>query len=201
MVYLLSQKFWRKNVDRLVAPNRYIVVDGANQSVTGRVGDNENIAENYSNSIILGGFCPETELYTHLRRKKKGEDYSKKKIERYTKEFLKSRDFISAACIAMKAQAAYGDDEDCNVFVVLPGIVNKYLAKVMKKRMLRIIRYEGKQQFIYTQKDVEDIGKKIFDKTASRDTLREVLKGIRKAEKHYKLADKGKDEEDDDDLW
>ena len=201
MVYLLSQKFWRKNVDRLVAPNRYIVIDGSNYSVTGRVGDTESISENYTNSLVLGGFCPETELYTNLRRKKKGEDYSKKKVARYLEEFLKSRDFISAACLAMNSQAAYGDDSDCNVFIVLPGIVNKYLAKHIRKRMLKIIRYDGKQKFIFTQKDIEEAGKSIFSKTASKQTLREVLAGVGKAEKRYKLDDPKKDKDDDWDDW
>ncbi|MCM1214138.1 MAG: hypothetical protein NC548_06410 [Lachnospiraceae bacterium] len=199
MVYILSKKFFGKNVDRLVAPNRYLIIDGENYSVTSSIGDSEKTADNYSNAIILGGFCPENALFTLLRRKKKGEDFSEKKLKQYTKDFLKSRDFTSAACLAMKAQAAYGDDNDCNIFIVVPNLVNKYLSKVIKKRMLKIIRYEGDKQFLYTQKEAEEIGKKIFSKTASRKTLREVLKGIGAAEKRYKLDDASEDKDDDDD--
>jgi len=201
MVYLLSKKFFKKNVDRLVGPNRYLVIDGENEAVTSAVGDTDRISANYSNAIILGGFCPEAALFTQLKRKKKGEEYSDKKIKRYTEEYLKSRDFISAACLAMKAQAAYGDENDCNIFVVLPNIVAKYLSKVIKKRMLKIVKYEDGQQFIYTQKEVEDAGKKIFSKCASEKTLRKVLKGIGRAEEKYKLNDASKDNDDDDDDW
>ncbi len=199
MVFILSKKFFKKNVDRIVGPKQYLVIDGENQAVTSAVGDTDRISANYSNTIILGGFCPESALFTQLRRKKKGEDYDEKKIKRYTKEYLKSRDFISAACLAMKAQAAYGDDNDCNIFVVVPNIVAKYLSKAIKKRMLKIVNYEDGQQFIYTQKEVEEAGKKIFSKAASEKTLRKVLKGIGRAEEKYKLNDVSKDKDDDDD--
>ena len=176
MLYIVSQKFFKKNADRLVAPNQYFIIDGENHGVTDS--RKESISSKYNNTHPLGGWCPETELYRMLVKRKKGEDVSEKKFTKYVEEYLKSSDFIAAVCASAKAQATYGVDEDINIFVVLPGVVAKQLGKTIRKRIYKINKHN-------------------LSDTLRKKDLKAILNAIKSAEKKYKLDYRLDDDDDD----
>lgn len=190
MLYIVSQKFFKKNADRLVAPNQYFIIDGENHGVTDS--RKESISSKYNNTHPLGGWCPETELYRMLVKRKKGEDVSEKKFTKYVEEYLKSSDFIAAVCASAKAQATYGVDEDINIFVVLPGVVAKQLGKTIRKRIYKIIKVDC--EFVRLQ---DDINKHNLSDTLRKKDLKAILNAIKSAEKKYKLDYRLDDDDDD----
>lgn len=194
MMYIMSQKFFKKNVEKLVAPNQYFLIDGENFGTTGNRSD--AVASKYANSYSLGGFCPERELYNILKKIKKDEDFSKKKFERELKEFLHSKDFIGAACASMKAQASYGVDSDMNIFIVIPNVVYKIIGEIMCKSIVKMAKVED-FKFIFTEDDIEKKGKKILKNTLKKKELKEILKSVKRLEKKHDLDYSGRDDDDD----
>lgn len=182
MIFFVSQKYFKKHADELVAPRQYFIIDGENFGVTSS--QSESIANRYSNSHTLGGWCPERELFVLLKKKKNKEDYNKKKLERMTDEFLKSADFIGAVCASVKAQATYGVKEDINIFVVVPGVVYKMLGKKIKERVYKLIKAEGNPEFFFLQ---DELKKDDLKDGLKKKQLKAILEGVKKAEKKHKL--------------
>jgi len=188
MIYIMGQKYLRKNIDKLVRPNRYYIIDSENYGVTANDGE-QSITDEFSNSFPIGGLCPETELFRMLKKLKNKEEVNEKKMKRLLDEFFHSDDFIGGACIAAKAQGTYGVDDDINIFVVVPSVVYKTIGNDMAKRFEKIIKTDDEIKFIRTQSWIEDHGgpKKALKRNLKRDELKQILKGIKRAEKKYGL--------------
>ncbi len=186
MMFLMSQKYFKKKAEKLVAPNNYFIIDGTNYGVTGD--DIEGLHRRYNNCHVMGGWCPEGELYRLLRKKKSGEDFSEKKFDKYLKEFLHDEDFVGAVCATTKAQASYGVDQDMNIFIVIPNLVYKYLAKQIKKRVYKIVlRDKADIPFFMTQDDLEKTGKAALSTPLTKSQLKTILERVKKAEKRHKI--------------
>ena len=128
MIYVVNQKFFKKNIEKMAKYNPYFILDGENFAVTGRSNDTVAIATKFNRAHSVGGFCPEVKLYGMLRKLKRGEDINTDKFEKEVKNFIKDKSFIVAINVAFKALIAGGSSDPLNVFVVLPNIVYKYLS-------------------------------------------------------------------------
>lgn len=190
MLYIMSQKFFKKHTNKLVAPNDYFVIDGENSGVTNP--RHESIATKFNNTYPLGGWCPDDALYRELMKIKRGEDVSKGKLEKLTERYLKSKDFIAAACASIKAQAANGVTNDINIFVVLPNVVYKQLGTKIKKRLTKLVAVDF--EFIRMQ---DDINKKALTETLKKKQLKEILKVIAALEKKKKYLHDFNNDDDD----
>ena len=197
MIYLMSKKYLKKNIDKLVRPNKYFIIDGENYGSVGGEDGYESISEKFNNTYPIGAFCPESELYRILKRIKNKEEYNEKKFKRLLDDYFHDDELIGGICMTTKAQATYGADEDINVFVVLPNVVYKILGEDIKKKFEKVIKSED-IKFVRTQAWIEDHGgpKKALKGNLSKEELQKLLKGVKKAEKKYGL--KKKDYGDDD---
>ena len=194
MIYIVSQKYLEKHIQKLVAPNDYLIIDGENSGSNASSGYGEPISQKYNKCVIRGGFSPERETFIILRNKKKGKEYSKKKLKRQLKEFFKSIDFLEAAYFSMKAQSVYGIDKDINVFVSIPTILFKEVGQEMASIIQELSGVDFK--FVFTEKTIKESGKAILEDSLKKKQLKEINKAVRKAEKKHEFRCR---EDDDDD--
>lgn len=184
MIYVMNQKFFKKNIEKMAKYNPYFIIDGENYAVTGRANDTVAIATKYNRAHSVGGFCPEVRLYGMLRKLKKEEDVSPEKLEKETKKFLKDKTFIVAVNVAFKALIAGGVDNPLNVFIVLPNIVYKYLGSKIIKKLKKVADTEI--DFIFSQDVLKDDIKRL-KKLMEPNDLREIDKITKRIEKKYDL--------------
>ena len=196
MIYIVSQKYLEKHIQKLVAPRDYLIIDGENSGSNASSGYSEPISQKYNKCMIRGGFCPERETINILRAKKKGKEYSKKKLKRQIKEFFKDIDFLEAAFFSMKAQSVYGVDKDINVFVCLPTIIFKEIGQEMASSIQELSGVDF--QFVFTEKTIKESGKKVLEESLKKKQLKEINKVVRKAEKKYEFRCRDDDFDDDD---
>lgn len=191
MIYVMSQKFFKKHIEKMAEYNDYFILDGENYAVTGNSGETTAIATKYSRCHAVGGFCPESKLYGMLRKLKKGEDVNPDKLEVATKKFLKDKAFTVAINVALKALIAGGYDHPLNIFIVLPNVVYKYLGEKIIKRIKKVSSLEF--DFLYKQEALKENMKRLKTLLSS-EQLKEIDKVTKYIEKKYEL----KFAEDDD---
>ena len=154
MIYVMNQKFLKKNIEKLAKYNEYFIIDGENFAVTQKKADRVAIATKFSRAHSVGGFCPEMKLYKMLQRKKDEEPVDEEKYDREVKKFLKDKTFVVAVNVAFKALIAGGVDHPLNIFIVLPNIVYKYLGKKIIKKMIKMASVDF--EFIYDQEVLDN---------------------------------------------
>lgn len=187
MIYVMSQKFFKKHIEKMAKHNPYFILDGENWIVSGHPDGEGSITTKYSNTYSVGSFSPEVRLYGMLKDLKRGESVNESKLKNEVQIFFKDKAFISSANTAYKTLVATGHDESRNVFVVLPNIVYKYLGKAMVKRMRKLGEKGGLEfQCVFSQDKIED-DKKATKKLLSPDQLEAVDAASKWIEKHYKL--------------
>ena len=184
MIYVMNQKFFKKNIEKMAKQNPYFVIDGENFAVTGRSNDTVAIATKYNRCHSVGGFCPEVKLYGMLRKLKREEPVNQEKLENEIKKFLKDKSFMVAVNVAFKALIAGGTDNPLNIFIVLPNIVYKYLGKTIIKKMNKVA--DSEFEFIYSQDVLEDSVKKLRNLLGS-DELKKIDRLTKKIEEKYDL--------------
>ena len=91
MIYIVSQKYLEKHIQKLVAPRDYLIIDGENSGSNASSGYSEPISQKYNKCMIRGGFCPERETINILRTKKKGKNI----LRRNSRDRSKSSSKIS----------------------------------------------------------------------------------------------------------
>ena len=193
MIYVMNQKFFKKNIEKMAKYNPYFIIDGENFAVTGRSNDKIAIATKYNRTHSVGGFCPEAKLYGMLRKMKRGDDVNQDKLESETKKFVKDKSFIVAINVAFKALIAGGTDNPLNIFIVLPNVVYKYLGKKIIKKMNKIADVDF--DFIYNQDDLEENMKRLKN-LLDAGQLKEIDRLSKKIEKKFDLKFM-KDDDDD----
>ncbi len=193
MIYVMNQKFLKKNIEKMAKYNPYFIIDGENFAVTGKSSEKVAIATKYNRAHSVGGFCPEMSLYRLLKKMKKDENVSKEKFEKEVKKFIKDKCFIVAVNVAFKALVAGGTDNPLNVFVVLPNMVYKYLKKDIINKMKKLSE-EAEFEFIYDQSVLEDDMKRLKRLLTPKElkTIDNISKHI---EKKYELKFLGDDDE------
>ncbi len=179
----MSQKFLKKNIEKMAKRNDYFILDGENYGITTHSASKQAIASEFKNSMAVGGFCPESRLYSMIEKKKKKEEINEDKYEREIEYFLTDKAFISAACVAYRAVMAKGDTP-LNIFVVLPNIVYKMLGKKIIKKMIKL----GKLSFdaVFSQEDIKE-NKDRLKKSFGREQLDEIKAAAKRIEKKYEL--------------
>ena len=192
MIYVMNQKFFKKNIEKMAKYNPYFIIDGENFAVTGRSDTTIAIATKYSRCHSVGGFCPETKLYGMLRKLKREEDVSPEKLEKETKKFIKDKTFIVAVNVALKALIAGGVENPLNIFVVLPNIVYKYLGQRIVKKMKKLADTEF--EFIYSQDVLKDDIKRLKVLMEPKQ-LKEIDGITKKIEKKHDLKFRKDDDE------
>lgn len=192
MMFLMSQKFFKKHAEKLVAPRNYIIIDGENMGVSIH-SEEDQFSHKYRKSIVSGGWSPEGDLYKMIKRMKEGETVNEKKFKRELDDYLHSKDFVGSVCMAAVGLVANNGEEDINVFVVIPNIVYKYLSDAIIERAKEIINDGGetKVKFIFPQSIIKKKGKDVLNMQLGNKKLKAIAKGIERAEKKYKLR-KGK---------
>lgn len=195
MIYVMSQKFFKKKIEKMAKRNPYFGLDGENWGVTGHRDDEEAIATKYNNVYSVGSFSPEARLFNYLKDLKKGRDVPEGKLRNEVDLFLKDKAFISSVNTAFKTLVATGTSETRNVFVILPNIVYKYLGKAIVKRM-RKLGEKGGLRFtcVYTQDKIDE-NKKCLDRLLTEDELEAVDRASKWIERHYDLRYSGSSED------
>lgn len=192
MIYVMNQKFFKKNIEKMAKYNPYFIIDGENFAVTGRSDSTVAIATKYSRCHSVGGFCPETKLYGMLRKLKREEEVSPEKLEKETKKFIKDKAFIVAVNVAFKAMIAGGVENPLNIFVVLPNVVYKYLGQRIIKKMKKLA--DADFEFIYSQDVLKDDIKKLKVLLEPKK-LKEIDDISKKIEKKHDLKFRSDDDE------
>lgn len=184
MIYVMSQKFFTKNIEKMAKYNEYFVLDGENYYATGRTADSVAIATKYSKSHSVGGLCPESRLYNMLKKKKNGEDINEEKLKKETKKFFKDKSTIASFNVVFKTVVVGGANNPRNIFVVLPNIVYKFLGEKMIKKMKKLAKADF--NFIFTQEDLKD-DIKMLKETLTKDQMKYIDKISKKVEEKYQI--------------
>lgn len=184
MLYVMSQKFFKKNIEKMAKYNEFFNLDAENFAATGRSGDKSAIASDYSRTHSVGGFCPESRLYGMLKKKKRGEDINESKYEKEIQYYFEDKAFIASVCTAYKAVIAGGVNKPMNIFIIFPNIVYKYLGKKIVKKMQKISKLEFDS--VFTQEDIEN-DRKCLKKLFTPDQMKEIEKRVKKIEKKFDL--------------
>lgn len=192
MIYVMNQKFLKKNIEKMAKYNAYFILDGENYAVTGSSNKKVAIATKFNRSHGVGGFSPEVKLYRMLKKLKNGDEINQDKFESETKKFLKDKSFIAAVNVAFKALIAGGTENPLNIFLVLPNVVYKYLAKKIIKKMNKLADVEF--EFIFTQEALEDDMKRL-KKLMDPYQIKAVDKASKRIEKKYELKFIGDDDD------
>lgn len=187
MIYILSQKFFKRYVASIVSEKDYFLIDGENFGTTGKSAN--GIADNFGAIAPIGGFSPERSVYSQLKKKARGQEYSDKKIDKGLKEFFKSKDYAAASLAAVKAQCAL--EKDINVIIVLPNVFYKAIGKKLAKHLQKLVKIDPEDdfQFVWLEKDVPKKKKKILKKFSyylDEKQLKKIYKRIKKLEKKKK---------------
>ena len=194
MIYIMSQKFFEKKIQKMANHNPYFGLDGENWAVTGNKSDGSAISTKYSNMHTVGGFCPETRLYEMLRKKKRGDDINERKLSNEIDAWINDQSLISSVAIAFKCLLFSA--ESMNVFVILPNVVYKYLGRILQKRMIELADLDF--DCVFTQEDLKE-SMKPLNSLLSKGKLKKVEKSVKHMEKKYKLKHSGSSYDDDDD--
>ena len=193
MIYLMSQKFLIKNIEKMVKYNDYFILDGENYYATGKSSNDVAIATKYNNSHSVGGFCPEVRLLNMLKKKKNGEDYNKEKLDKEIKKFISDKSFVASINVAFKSLVVGGANNPRNIFIVLPNVVYKYLARKYVKKMIKLAKVDF--NFIFTQDDLKE-DMKLLKNTLSNKQLKQIDEASKKIEKKYEISFKSDDDDD-----
>ena len=184
MIYVMNQKFLKKNIEKMAKYNQYFIIDGENFAVTQKSADRTAIATKFSRAHSVGGFCPEMKLYKMLQKMKDEEPVVEEKYDREVKKFLKDKTFIVAVNVAFKALIAGGVDNPLNIFIVLPNIIYKYLGKRIIKRMVKLADVDF--EFIFDQSTIDEDPKRL-KKLLTPKELKEFDSITKKIEKKHDL--------------
>lgn len=184
MIYVMSQKFFTKNIEKMAKYNEYFVLDGENYYATGRTADSVAIATKYSKSHSVGGLCPESRLYNMLKKKKNGEDINEEKLKKEIKKFFKDKSTIASFNVVFKTVVVGGANNPRNIFVVLPNIVYKFLGEKMIKKMKKLAKADF--NFIFTQEDLKD-DIKMLKETLTKDQMKYIDKISKRVEEKYQI--------------
>lgn len=195
MVYVISRKYLDKHIQKLVAPNEYLLIDGENHGSNASDND-EPISNKYNKVIIRGGLCPERETINLFKKKKLGKDIPEKKLRRQLKELYKSKTFIEACYLVMKAQGVYGVDKDINVFVCLPTLIYKNIGAEIASLIQELSKVDF--EFVYTEKDLKATKREILERSLKKKQLKEINKSVKKAEHKFMIKCNLDDDDDDD---
>ena len=192
MIYVMSEKFFKKNVEKLVKNHDYFGLDGANYAVTAGTTAKEAVASKYNRFYTAVGFCPEIRLYRYLRKKKDGDAINELKYAKELKDYLKDKSFIASVRSAFIAEIAKYPNT-LNIFIVIPNLVWKYLGDEIAER----IRHYGKFDFdnVFTQDDIKEKGFKILQNELSENQMKEIQKRVKKLESKYDLKFIGDDDD------
>ena len=184
MIYVMNQKFLKKNIEKMAKHNPYFILDGENFAVTGKSNDTVAITTKFNRAHSVGGFCPEVKLYGMIRKLKRGEEVNEDKLDKEIKKFIKDKSFIVAINVALKALIAGGTSEPLNIFVVLPNVVYKYLGKRIIKKMIKVADVDF--EFIFSQDALEEDMKRLKQLLDPKE-LKEIDQVTKKIEKKFEL--------------
>lgn len=185
MIYIISDKFFRKKAKKLVSPKQYFIIDANNYMSTGTGDADKAISTKYKNSHTVGNLCPETYLMSLLRKLSAGQKVKQSKLDAHIDDYINDKIFIGGVCATLKAYIALGASEELNVFVVFPTLVYKYLRKPIIKRFRKLTKVE-KGQLFFTQETIEDDWS-ILKKETSSDMKKMVIKRTKKIDEKYQL--------------
>lgn len=194
MIYLMSRKFFEKNIQKMAKYNEYFVFDGENYGVTGGGLSTSALASKYSRTHSVGSFSPEQRLYTMLREKKRGIEVNDKKFRNEVEAWVEDKSFISGVAYAYKALNA--TEEPMNLFIVIPNIIYKYLGSTIYKEMVKLAGLDF--ECVFMQDTIKE-DKKCLKDLLGKKKLKAVKKAVKKIEKDHKLKRGGSVVEDDDD--
>ena len=193
MLYVMSQKFLTKNIEKMAKYNDYFIIDGENYYATGRNSNHTAIATKFSNAHSVGGLCPESRLYNMLKKKKNNEDFNEEKMKKEIKKFFSDKSFIASANTTFKAAVVGGADNPRNIFIVLPNVVYKYMGKKMIKKMIKLAKVDF--NFIFSQEDLKE-DMKILKNPLSGSEMKKLDEASKKVEKKHDILFNAKDDDE-----
>lgn len=183
MIYIMSQKFLGKNIEKMAKRANYFIVDGENYGATGRVSSSEQaIATRFSNAKGIGGFCPEARVCEVLRKLYRGDNVNQNRVRRFTDDFLEDERFITAVVTALFAFIIGNkSNKHTNLFIVLPDFLYKTIGGEIIKRVEII---SGIPKIISNQKALKtDLS--ILDRSTAIKDIDKLEARCKKLEKKY----------------
>ena len=190
MMFLISEKYLRKNDKKILKVKDYIIIDGSD---AGDIDDDSlksGVANQYNYVVINGGFTPHSRLIQAMKRDIKdgvvNEGKYSWKTENMLSDFFEDRTFVGSVLSAVKGFLMEGDGWDAqrNVFIVLPNKVYKLLSDKIMEQFYGLMGVDF--QFIYSQTELED-QKKLLTKDLKSKKMDELRKRVPKVAKKYKL--------------
>lgn len=172
MLYLMSEKQFKKNAKKLVEPKDYIICDATD--------DENGSLTKYSNVVSMHNMNPTPKL-VKVKLQKDFDSIDEYKVEKMEKKFFKSKGFITSSMACVKGLL----DQDCsiNMFIVMRNKAYKVYGKKFAKRIKKLFDVEF--DFIFTFEDYLD-NKKIIKKDLQPKFAKQLTKSLSRLEKKYK---------------
>lgn len=172
MIFLISEKKWKKSAKKFVEPKDYILFD-ATDDETGNL-------TKFANVIALGGMNPPSKLLK--AREKDGEDViDKGKLKKMEDKFFKGKEFKVASMALMKALVQHSGD--VNLFVVVKNKAYKHYAKKIKKNVEKVFDIDDDDyEIFYFYEDIED-NKKVLKSEIKGKYVNKLANKLKELEK------------------
>ena len=172
MIFLMSEKQWKKNKKKLVEPKDYIIMDATE--------DDDARMSAYTNVVTMDALNPPPKLVRLVSDDSNFDDdvISFDKVEKLEKEFFKG--FMLKKAI-MATVAGIIENGDINIFIVMR---NKAF-KCYKNRMLNTFKKVIPVDFTFIQIFSGDVSvsKKELKKEFSYDEIMDLKKILKQREK------------------
>ena len=189
MIFIMSEKTFKKNVEKIATKTEYFGLDCANYGVVKKEGNTAAISSRYQKMSTCGNLCPELRLYRMLRKLKDGEPVRADDYEKEVQKFLESDDFSAGAVAVFRALVAANDaSENVILLLILPNVVYKYLSAKISSRLNELAGFD--LGFV-TKEEFKQSPNRIQNAKMNEEVIRKLKK---RAKKIYNRLTDGDDD-------
>ena len=181
MIFVVSEKVFRKNAKKWLKRRDYIIIDGSDDgSIDMDNARKSELGQTFNNVVINGAFTPHHRLLDALKKDNSSEHLTWR-CQNLLDDFMSSAELVAACVAVTKGFTAQEGKEQRNMFVVLPKRVYPLMGTRIVERFYQLMKADFK--FVFTEDDLLD-SKKLLTKdvkTKDMDYLRErILRVVKK---------------------
>lgn len=183
MIFVVSEKTFKKNAKKWLKMRDYIIIDGSDDgTIDMDDGRKTELAATYNNVAINGAFSPHHRLIDALKKEDRNSNERMSwRAQNLLDDFMNSTEFVAAITAVTKGFTAEIGREQRNVFVVLPKTVYRYMSDHIVNRFYELMKADFR--FVFPETELEERKKLLTKDVKSKDMdyLRErILKVVKK---------------------
>ena len=190
MLFICKKKWFIKNAKKILPERDYFIIDGEDVGSSVSSKKQKTVSDKFAHCTSNGEFTPSNKLMRALLEN--DNEYPDRKIKDMIEDHFHDKNTTIAIISSVKAMFASQENDEINIFVVLPNKVYKTLADKYKKRYEKL--FDTDFDFVFTSKELDE-KPKLLTKELSSKKRKEIIELIRKNEKKFKLVEDEKENE------